>query len=126
MGLYELDGARYAAWGGYSSGERRIVQRSTLVTVSIPFCAQGSSAKRARSSLLGRCVDDVEGLATALDRTSEQDEAVVDECVHEARVLGPQILLAHLSRPVPGPSPRDPDEVQLARLVRGCRHTTPS
>ena len=54
-----------------------------LFTVSIPFCAQLSSAKRRRISSSDVASDDVHHLAVALDRPAEDDEAVVDEPVHE-------------------------------------------
>ncbi len=54
--------------------------------------------------LLGGRVDDVKDVAIARQRAAEQDEPVVDERIHEPRVLIPAVLVAKLSRPVPGPA----------------------
>src|SRR5439155_7930058 len=64
--------------------------------------------------LRGR-VDDVQHLATVLsfERAAEDDEAFVDEVLHELRVLVPVLLLAHVARPVPRTTSLAPDDVEV-------------
>src|SRR6476646_5380002 len=47
-------------------------------------------------------LDDVQDVDAAFERAAEQDEAHLDEPIHEPRVLIPAVLLAHVARPVPG------------------------
>src|SRR5215831_3382773 len=48
-----------------------------------------------------RSLDDVQGLLAAADRAAEDDKAVLDEPVHECRVLIPPVLVADLTRGIP-------------------------
>ena len=57
----------------------------------------------------------MQGLAVAFERPAEQDEAVVDERVHEVGMLVPGLLLAELARPVPRPAALDPNDAELER-----------
>ena len=89
-----------------------------------PVCGPVVLGEPCADRLLGRRVDDVQRLAVALERAAEEDEAVLDERVHEARVLVPAVLLAQVARPVPGP-PRESRTTQssatLLRLSRSLR-----
>lgn len=46
----------------------------------------------------------MQGLDPAGKRSAEDDEPVIDERVHELRMLVPAVLLAHIAREVPGAS----------------------
>jgi hypothetical protein len=109
----------------YFSRDRRIVQRSTLVTLSIPFPRPRVLREPSAQRFLGRRVHDVEGLSTAFHRATKNDDAVVDERVHELCVLRPQLLLAHVPRPIPWPAALDADEEQLAMVRHVLHHTIP-
>ena len=71
----------------YPSGARRIVHRSMLFTASIPLSAQGSAARRARSTSSDAASTTWNASRPPSHRTAEKDEAVVDEGVHEVGVL---------------------------------------
>ena len=43
----------------------------------------------------------MEDIALALQRSAEDDEALIDERIHEPRVLLPPVLLAQTARPIP-------------------------
>lgn len=43
----------------------------------------------------------MQDLAATLERSAEHDEALVDQGIHEARVLLPAVLLAQIPRPIP-------------------------
>src|SRR4029453_5655533 len=75
--------------------------------------------------LLGRRVDDVERLLPVGEWAAEQDEALVDQRVHEVRVLRPLELLAHVLRPVPRAAALDTDDEQLLTLWHARHQTTP-
>jgi len=70
-------------------------------------------------------VDDLQGVVAIpfADRPSEDDEPVVDERIHEGRVLVPAGLLASPTRMVPGGAFRARDEVVVrhATSVRDAR-----
>ena len=50
-----------------------------------------------------RGADRVQHVASILERTTEDYETVVDEGIHEPRVLIPTVLLTQVTRPIPGP-----------------------
>ena len=58
-----------------------------------------------------------------LERPAEQDEAGLDEPVHESGVLIPAFLLAHVPRPVPRPAALEPDDEEREGLAG--RHSFP-
>ena len=66
-----------------------------------------------RDGLLGRRVDDVQHLAVALERAAEQDEAVLDQLVHDPRVLVPAVLLAQVAAQSQGPPRLAPDGAEV-------------
>src|SRR6186997_366564 len=76
--------------------------------------------------LLGAGLDDLDHLAVTLEGSAEDDEAVLHQLIHVARVLLPVGLLAHTARPVPGAATREPDdEMRHAGSLAGCRlHTS--
>ncbi len=80
---------------------RRTVQASTGVTVSMPFCAQLSSASRRRTSSADEAEIVVQDLVAALERSFQHDEALVDHGIRKARVLLPAVLLPEIARPIP-------------------------
>jgi hypothetical protein len=43
----------------------------------------------------------VQDLAATLERSAEHDEALVDQGIHEARMLLPAVLLTQIPRPIP-------------------------
>jgi hypothetical protein len=51
----------------------------------------------------------VQDLALARQRPSKDDEAVVHERVHEARMLAKALLLTQVARPVPRPAALKPN-----------------
>ena len=77
-------------------------QADVVMAVTCPSCAQQWSESFDIVSFLwteldawaSRVLDDVHHLAVAFDRSAEDDEAVVDEAVHETRMLVPARLLA--------------------------------
>src|SRR5919109_2037884 len=69
---------------------------------------------------LARRVDDQHRAHAVADRAAEEDEAVVDERLHELRVLGPAVLLAQRARAVPRGTPlSDYDEVHASARMPG-------
>ncbi|HEY5429410.1 MAG TPA: hypothetical protein VIK04_09865 [Solirubrobacteraceae bacterium] len=74
------------------------------VMASIPFAAQLSCASRGLGGRRYRMQD----LALACDGSAEDDEPVVDERVHEARMLLPAVLLAQVARPIPRTTTLEP------------------
>src|SRR5581483_578041 len=72
--------------------------------------------------VLGGRAHDVQHVAAVVERAAEQDEALLDECVHEPGMLVPPLLLAHVTRPVPwptAPAANDPE-----RLSQGADRTS--
>lgn len=45
----------------------------------------------------------------ATDRSAQDDEPVLDQGIHETRVLIKAVLLAQITRPVPGPTALETD-----------------
>src|SRR5207302_9683568 len=62
---------------------------------------------------LGRRADDVQRLAVTFEWAAEQDEALVDEVVHELGVLVPAVLLTHVAAPVPRSAAFEPEDEGL-------------
>lgn len=54
--------------------------------------------------LLRRSRNGVQDVAVTSEWSAQHDETIVDERVHESRVLIPPVLLAQIPRPVPGPA----------------------
>ena len=48
--------------------------------------------------------------AVALERAPQDDRSLVDEVVHEPRVVVPAVLLPHVAAPVPGPAALEPQD----------------
>jgi len=59
----------------------------------------------------------VEDLAVASERTTEHDEPVVDQRVHEPGMLAKALLLAQVTRPVPRAAALEPDGEEHHRRV---------
>src|SRR5262245_15371762 len=69
--------------------------------------------------LLGVGRDHVHRLPVALEGPAENDPPLIDEVVHEPRVVVPAVLLTHVAAPVPRPAALEPeDEVVHARSRR--------
>jgi hypothetical protein len=69
--------------------------------------------------VLIRGLDDVQGLFTVTNRAAQNDEAVIDEPVHEGRMRGPAGLLPDRARGVPAWAVDQPHrEVGHARSIR--------
>jgi hypothetical protein len=98
---------------------RRTVHASTDVILSMPFVAQLSLASRRRTA----SSDDaeiVQDLAATLERSSQNDEAFVDQGIPKARMLLPAVLLSEIARPIPRTPRCTNDEEHDKRL--GRRH----
>jgi len=65
-----------------------------LLIVIRPIRCLGSGASRARISLRRRGADDQQHVRF-LERPAEQDEAVIDQRIHEIRMRPPSFLLFH-------------------------------
>ena len=63
--------------------------------------------------------DGMQSLLAVTNWAAENDEAIIDEPVHECRVPGPALLVADLARGVPAWAVDQPDrEIGHARSVR--------
>ena len=68
----------------------------------------------------------MQDLALALERPAEQDEALIDERVHELRVLGESVLLAQPAGPVPGTAALECHGEQHLHAETICKSEAPA
>ena len=80
---------------------------------------QGSSARRARSSASLARSKTTSTFSPSPTRAAQHDDALLDQRVHERRVLVPAILLAARSRRVPGGSAGLLDQEVLGHARQG-------
>jgi len=68
--------------------------------------------------LLRGCVDRMQDLALASERSPKNDEPLLEQRVHESRVLIPAVLLAQIVRPIPGTATLEPNGEEHAATLR--------
>src|SRR6266581_4050107 len=77
------------------------MQISSTMLVSAPGSPGGRRAKARPDLMLVRGLDDMQRPLAVAERAAEDDEAVIDESVHERRVLIPGVLVPDLARGIP-------------------------